>query len=61
MMIEDCVDRNTKDKLNKLRLVDLIKKGNKSREKKMSHKDIEDLMGIHRPIYERRSGAMRRK
>ncbi|HDR4479367.1 TPA: hypothetical protein QCQ09_000924 [Bacillus cereus] len=33
----------------------------KKRKKKLSTRDIEDLMGMHRPCYERRRGAIRQK
>ncbi|MGG0008370.1 hypothetical protein [Bacillus tropicus] len=36
------------------------KKKNKRKEK-LSTREIEDLMGIHRPCYERRRGALRQK
>ncbi|MFJ8453795.1 hypothetical protein [Bacillus paramycoides] len=31
------------------------------RKEKLSTRDIEDLIGIHRPCYERRRGALRQK
>ena len=31
------------------------------RKEKLSTRDIEDLMGMHRPCYERRRGAIRQK
>ncbi|MBJ8039030.1 hypothetical protein JDS78_01955 [Bacillus cereus group sp. N17] len=37
------------------------KKGEKKRKEKFSTRDIEDLMGMHRPCYERRRGALRQK
>ncbi|MCP1324501.1 MULTISPECIES: hypothetical protein [Bacillus] len=37
------------------------KKTKKKRKEKLSTREIEDLMGIHRPCYERRSGAIRQK
>lgn len=33
----------------------------KKRKEKLSTRDIEDLMGIHGPRYERRRGALRQK
>ncbi|HFK1518200.1 TPA: hypothetical protein ACGXMA_004079 [Bacillus cereus] len=33
----------------------------KKRKEKLSTRDIEDLMGIHEPRYERRRGALRQK
>ncbi|MEC2865331.1 hypothetical protein BK767_11475 [Bacillus thuringiensis serovar kyushuensis] len=33
----------------------------KKRKEKLSTRDIEDLMGMHRPCYERRRGALRQK
>ncbi|HDR6245315.1 TPA: hypothetical protein QCU24_003057 [Bacillus cereus] len=35
------------------------KKKKKKRKEKFSTRDIEDLMGMHRPCYERRRGAIR--
>ncbi|HFU7080323.1 TPA: hypothetical protein ACGN8V_001099 [Bacillus cereus] len=35
------------------------KKNKKKPKEKLSTRDIEDLMGIHRPCYERRRGAIR--
>ncbi|PGH81065.1 hypothetical protein CN899_21220 [Bacillus thuringiensis] len=38
------------------------KKKNKTKPKEnFSVREIEELMGIHRPCYERRNGAMRQK
>ncbi|MGH0950010.1 hypothetical protein [Bacillus sp. GM_Baccil_2] len=37
------------------------KKDKKKRKEKLSTRDIEDLMGIHGPRYERRRGALRQK
>ncbi|MEC2439094.1 hypothetical protein P9Z33_27615, partial [Bacillus cereus] len=37
------------------------KKKKKKRKEKFSTRDIEDLMGMHRPCYERRRGAIRQK
>ncbi|HDR4904978.1 MULTISPECIES: hypothetical protein [Bacillus cereus group] len=37
------------------------KKTKKKRKEKLSTRDIEDLMGMHRPCYERRRGALRQK
>ena len=37
------------------------KKQNKKTKEKLSARDIEDLMGMHRPCYERRRGAIRQK
>jgi len=33
----------------------------KNKKTKMSTREVEELMGIRRPIYERRRGALRRK
>ncbi|ARJ23817.1 hypothetical protein B7492_22605 [Bacillus mycoides] len=37
------------------------KKNKKKREEKLTTRDIEDLMGIRGPRYERRRGALRQK
>ncbi|HDR3896976.1 hypothetical protein [Bacillus sp. FSL W7-1334] len=37
------------------------KKKKKKRKEKLSTRDIEDLMGMHRPCYKRRRGALRQK
>ncbi|WP_167754546.1 hypothetical protein [Bacillus sp. 007/AIA-02/001] len=37
------------------------KKTEKKRKEKLSTRDIEDLMRMHRPCYERRRGALRQK
>ncbi|MEM5607588.1 hypothetical protein AAHH76_10730 [Bacillus toyonensis] len=37
------------------------KKKKKKGKEKFSTREIEDLMGIHRPCYERRRGALRQK
>ncbi|MGE6501862.1 hypothetical protein ACQKF0_16220 [Bacillus wiedmannii] len=37
------------------------KKGKKKRKEKFSTREIEDLMSMHRPCYERRRGALRQK
>jgi len=37
------------------------KKAKKKRKEKLSTREIEDLMGMHRPCYERRRGALRHK
>ncbi|HDR4365046.1 TPA: hypothetical protein QCP64_001425 [Bacillus cereus] len=37
------------------------KKTKKKRKEKLSTRDIESLMGIHGPRYERRRGALRQK
>ena len=37
------------------------KKKTKKNEKKLSTREIEELMGMHRPCYERRRGALRQK
>ena len=36
-------------------------KKKKKRQEKFSTREIEDLMGMHRPCYERRRGAIRQK
>ena len=37
------------------------KKNKKKRKEKLSTREIEDLMGMHRPCYELRRGALRQK
>ncbi|MEI4605927.1 hypothetical protein G9298_02410 [Bacillus thuringiensis] len=37
------------------------KKQKRKRKENLSTRDIEDLMGIHRPRYERRRGVIRQK
>ncbi|MGX5472598.1 hypothetical protein [Bacillus toyonensis] len=37
------------------------KKTKKKRKEKFSTREIEELMGMHRPCYERRRGALRQK
>ncbi|EJS59982.1 hypothetical protein ICE_01585 [Bacillus cereus BAG1X1-2] len=37
------------------------KKTKKKRKEKLSTREIEELMGIHRPCYERRRGAIKQK
>ena len=37
------------------------KKTKKKRKEKLSTREIEELMGMHRPCYERRRGALRQK
>ncbi|HDT6579177.1 TPA: hypothetical protein ROY21_004976 [Bacillus cereus] len=37
------------------------KKNKKKRKEKFNTREIEDLMGMHRPCYERRRGALRQK
>ena len=37
------------------------KKKNKKQNEKLSTREIEDLMGMHRPCYERRRGTIRQK
>ncbi|PEY47425.1 hypothetical protein CN277_12835 [Bacillus cereus] len=37
------------------------KKNNKKPKEKLTTREIEDLMGMHRPCYERRRGALRQK
>ncbi|PGC57823.1 hypothetical protein COM24_05585 [Bacillus toyonensis] len=37
------------------------KKGKKGRKEKYSTREIEELMGVHGPRYERRRGALRQK
>ncbi|MDA1664875.1 hypothetical protein [Bacillus cereus] len=37
------------------------KKKKKKRKEKFSTREIEDLMGMYRPCYERRRGAIRQK
>ncbi|WP_176527240.1 hypothetical protein [Bacillus thuringiensis] len=40
---------------------DQIKQRRKKRKEKFSTREIEELMGMHRPCYERRRGALRQK
>ncbi|HHT7228633.1 hypothetical protein ABEY48_14880 [Bacillus mycoides] len=37
------------------------KKNKKKRKEKLSTREIENLMGMHRPCYERRRGGIRQK
>ncbi|PED96033.1 hypothetical protein [Bacillus toyonensis] len=37
------------------------KKNKKKRKEKFSTREIENLMGMHRPCYERRRGSIRQK
>ncbi|MBS9803213.1 hypothetical protein [Bacillus cereus] len=37
------------------------KKNKKTPKEKLSTRKIEDLMGMHRPCYERKNGAIRQK
>ncbi|WP_206666282.1 hypothetical protein, partial [Bacillus cereus] len=37
------------------------KKNKKKQKEKLSTREIEDLMGMHKPCYERRRGALRQK
>ncbi|KIQ85200.1 phage protein [Bacillus sp. L_1B0_5] len=37
------------------------KKNKRKRKEKFRTREIEDLMGMHRPCYERRRGAIRQK
>ncbi|MED3683849.1 hypothetical protein [Bacillus thuringiensis] len=37
------------------------KKNKKKQKEKLSTREIKDLMGMHRPYYERRRGAIRQK
>ncbi|PEC06003.1 hypothetical protein [Bacillus toyonensis] len=37
------------------------KKNNKKQKEKLSTREIEELMVMHRPCYERRRGALRQK
>ena len=37
------------------------KKNKKNKKEKLSTREIGDLMGMHRPCYERRRGAIRQK
>ncbi|XKK22802.1 hypothetical protein HFP67_29050 [Bacillus sp. CB102A.1] len=41
--------------------IESIKKKRRENEREISTRDIEDLMGMHRPCYERRRGAIRQK
>lgn len=62
MRIEDKLDKNTIDKLNKIRFSK--KKSKRSRIKKhekFSDKELENLMGVNRPTYKRCNGAFKQK
>jgi predicted XRE-type DNA-binding protein len=60
MKIEQLIDDEVKKQLKyKTKLVK--KRQQKRNKEKLSQRDIEDLMGINRDIYIRRSGALRRK
>ncbi|HHY2674574.1 TPA: hypothetical protein ACV439_002460 [Bacillus toyonensis] len=48
--------REGKKQLNQVK-----KKTKKKRKEKLSTREIEDLMGMYRPCYERRRGALRQK
>lgn len=37
------------------------KKKPRKKKRELGHKDYEELMGIHRPTYTRRKGALRQK
>ncbi|WP_242291736.1 hypothetical protein [Bacillus cereus group sp. BfR-BA-01356] len=52
-----------KDQLRewKKQSIQVKKKNKKNRKEKLSTRDIEDLMGIRGPRYERRRGALRQK
>ncbi|MEB9613328.1 hypothetical protein P4J23_25340 [Bacillus cereus] len=41
--------------------IESSEKTKKKRKEKLSTRNIEDLMGMHRPCYERRRGALRQK
>jgi hypothetical protein len=60
MRIEHLVDDEVKKKLG-YKSKRNKKRKSKHYKEKLSQRDIEDLMGINRDIYVRRSGALRRK
>ncbi|MBJ8015758.1 hypothetical protein JDS93_06750 [Bacillus cereus group sp. N34] len=55
--------KNLKDQISewKKQSKQVKKKHKKKKEEKLTTREIEDLMGIHRPCYERRRGALRQK
>ncbi|MFK4468462.1 MULTISPECIES: hypothetical protein [Bacillus] len=55
--------KNLKDQIRewKKQSKEVKKKHKKKKEEKLTTREIEDLMGIHRPCYERRRGALRQK
>ncbi|PFN23945.1 hypothetical protein [Bacillus cereus] len=50
-----------KDQLREWKKQSNQSKKKKKGKEKFSTREIEDLMGIHRPCYERRRGALRQK
>ncbi|OXB95642.1 MULTISPECIES: hypothetical protein [Bacillus] len=52
--------KGLKDQLHEWKKKSKQEKRKKSKEK-LSTREIEDLMGMHRPCYERRRGALRQK
>ncbi|MEK5125190.1 hypothetical protein [Bacillus sp. FSL R9-9492] len=55
--------KNLKDQIREWKKQSKLakKKHKKKKEEKLTTREIEDLMGIHRPCYERRRGALRQK
>lgn len=62
MKFSDLLTDEQKKQLNQLRKRSPRKKKLfKSRGQKYTREELEELMGVHRDIYERRNGAIRRK
>ncbi|HFR4167562.1 TPA: hypothetical protein ACHVJ4_004343 [Bacillus cereus] len=53
--------KGLKDQLREWKKQSNQAKKKKKRKEKFSTREIEDLMGMHRPCYERRRGAIRQK
>lgn len=47
--------------MNKASKKDRHMKARKGKSEHLTRREIEDLMGMNRPVYERRRGAIRRK
>ena len=60
MKIEQLIDDEIKKQLS-YKAKPVKKRQQKRNKEKLTQRDIEDLMGINRDIYVRRSGALRRK
>lgn len=58
MRIADLLPEEQKQKINQKCTRHKKRKSNK---KKLTQRELEELMGIHRDIYERKNGAVRRK
>lgn len=66
MKLVDFLSKEQKQQLNKIagnqKQKPITKRKVKpKKQEQLSHKDIEDLMGIHMDTYTRRNGAVRRK